>query len=352
MGLDGRPIHQNVLQNLVEGDTRGLGVSIVGLGSYLPEQTLSNADLGLMVETSDEWIKSRTGIESRHQAGPGQATSDLALPASLEALRNAGLTPADLDLIVLATSTADTPVPPTACWLQRGLEAHNAAAMDVSAACSGFLYATHVATGLIRAGMHKNVLVVGAETLTRITDYTDRASCILFGDGAGAAVLGTSGPINLLYSSIGSDGRAAEMIQLPAGGSRLPASSATIAAHQHFLKLNGKEVFKRAVQTMTHAARKALATLGMEASDVAWFVPHQANQRITVAVAEAVGVPMERVVSEMREVGNTAAASLPVALAHLSSGNQMQPGDRIMLVGFGAGATWGCQVYEYAPTRG
>lgn len=328
---------------------QGMGVTIAGLGSYLPEGTLTNEQLSRIVETNDEWIVSRTGIRSRHQASPGQATSDLALPASVQALKNANMTASDLDLIVLATSTADSPVPPTACWLQRSLEAHNAAAMDIAAACSGFLFAVHIGAGLIRGGMHRNVLVVGAETLTRMTDYTDRASCILFGDGAGAAVLAPGGDIELMYSSIGSDGRAAEMIQVAAGGSRLPASIATVESHQHFIKLKGNEVFKRAVQTMVGAARKALTEMNLTIDDIAWFLPHQANQRITVAVASTLDLPMERVVSEMSEVGNTAAASLPVALSHLVESGKIKPGDRLMLVGFGAGATWGCQVYQYQP---
>ncbi len=326
-------------------------VTIAGLGSYLPEGTLTNDDLSKMVETSDEWIVSRTGIRSRHQASPGQATSDLALPASRQALASAGLTPEALDLIILATSSADTPVPPTACWLQRELGAFNAAAFDVSAACSGFLYAMHMGAGLIRSGMHRNVLVVGAETLTRMVDYTDRGSCILFGDGAGAAVLAPGGDIELIYSSLGADGRAAEMIQVAAGGSRLPASIATVESHQHFIKLKGNEVFKRAVQTMAESAREALVTTGLSMDDIAWFLPHQANHRITVAVASSLDLPMDRVVSEMAEVGNTAAASLPVALSHLSEARKIKPGDRLMLVGFGAGATWGCQIYQYLPKK-
>lgn len=326
---------------------KGMGVGIAGIGSYLPVTTLNNEALSTMVDTSDEWIVTRTGIRSRHVASPGQATSDLALPAAQDAIASAGLTAEEIDLILLATSTGDTPVPPTACWLQKSLGAKNAAAMDIAAACSGFIFATHVAAGLIRGGMHRNVLVVGAETLTRITDYSDRASCILFGDGAGAVVMGTSGMMNLLYTSISSDGNHAEMIQMPAGGSRLPASAATLADHQHFLKLKGSEVFKHAVQSMSAAANIALESLGLQASDIAWLVPHQANQRIMIAVGERLGIPLERVVSDMSEVGNTAAASLPMALSKLVGEGKLRTGDRIMLVGFGAGATWGCQVFEY-----
>lgn len=324
---------------------RWLGVSVAGLGSYLPPATITNSDLKKLVETSDEWIVSRTGIHSRHRAAPEQATSDLALPAAREALAQARLGTDEIDLILVATATPDSPVPPTACVLQRELGATNAVAFDVSAACSGFLFAMHTATGLIRSGMHKNALVIGAETLTRMTDYTDRSTCVLFGDGAGAAVLGTSGYLDLLYSSIGSDGRGAELISVPAGGSRLPASQATVAERMHCLRLKGQEVFRRAVQTMTKAGCAALDALGLAKSDIAWIVPHQANLRITQAVAAELGLPPERVIQEIGDVGNTSAASLPIALKRLEATGRLAPGDRVMLVGFGAGLTWGCQVF-------
>lgn len=324
---------------------RWLGVSIAGLGSYLPEATITNEDLKRMVDTSDEWIVSRTGIHSRHKAAPNQATSDLALPAAREALAQARLSADEVDLILVATATPDTPVPPAACWLQRELGATNATAFDVSAACSGFLFAMHTATALIRSGMHKNALVIGAETLTRITDYTDRGTCVLFGDGAGAAVVGTSGYLDLIYTSIGSDGRCADLIHVPAGGSRMPADAKTVAEHQHFLRLKGQEVFRRAVHTMTSAGCAALDSLGMTKSDITWIVPHQANLRITQAVAAQLGLPPERVIQEIADVGNTSAASLPIALKRLESDGRLAPGDKVMLVGFGAGLTWGCQVY-------
>lgn len=342
------------LVSRVSSQVPRIGVAISGIGGYLPHQTLDNEKLSTMVDTSDEWIVTRTGIRSRHVASPGEATSDLALPASRDAIASAGLKPEDIDLILLATSTGDTPVPPTACWLQKSLGAVNSAAMDVAAACSGFIFATHLAAGMIRSGMHRRVLVVGAETLTRITDYSDRASCILFGDGAGAVVMSDSGFMELLYTSISSDGEHAEMIQMPAGGSRLPASAATLADHQHFLKLKGSEVFKRAVQAMSDAAEKALVELKLATKDIAWLVPHQANQRIMTAVGERLGIDPARVVSDMSDVGNTAAASLPMALARLVREGKLGPGDRVMLVGFGAGATWGCQVFECTrtPTAG
>ncbi|MCC6675511.1 MAG: ketoacyl-ACP synthase III [Phycisphaerales bacterium] len=323
----------------------GLGISIAGLGAYLPPATITNRDLQALVQTSDDWIVSRTGIRSRHVAGPHQATSDLALAAARDALAQARLSPRDIDLILVATSTPDSPVPPTACRLQATLGADSAVAMDVVAACSGFLFATHTATGLLRAGMHRNALVVGAETLTRFTDYSDRSTCVLFGDGAGAAILRPDGYLDLLHSSIHSDGAGADLIQIPGGGSRHPASSATIAERMHFLRLKGPEVFRRAVGAMSASVRAALDSLRLLPADIAWLIPHQANHRITLAVADELGFPMDRVIADMADVGNTSAASLPIALSRLQKSGRIQRGDRIMLVGFGAGLTWGCQVF-------
>lgn len=329
------------------GDSpKDLGVSIRGLGSYLPAGTITNADLERMVDTSDEWIVTRTGIRSRHRAATEEATSDLALPAAKQALAQAGLAPSDLDLIILATATPDSPVPPASCWLHKGLAASNAAAMDLSAACTGFLYGVHVGSGLIRAGMHRNVLVVGAETLTRMTDYQDRATSILFGDGAGAVVLGQRGGLDLLYSSIGCDGRFADVITVAAGGSREPASAKTVEERRHFLRLRGQEVFRRAVSTMVDAAEQAIAHLGLRAGDIARIVPHQANGRIIAAVGESLGLGPDRVVTDMSDVGNTSAASLPIALDRLLASGNLKIGDIFILVGFGAGLTWGCQVYR------
>jgi 3-oxoacyl-[acyl-carrier-protein] synthase III len=325
---------------------QSLGVSIAGVGSYLPTATITNEDLRQKVDTSDEWIITRTGIRERRIAAPDQATSDLAAHAAREALAQAHLSPEDLDLVILATATPDTFVPPGSAWLHRQLGAVNAAAMDLSAACSGFLFAMHTGAGMIRSGMHKNVLVVGAETLTRITDYTDRATCILFGDGAGAAVLGKQGYLELLYSAIGTDSSGRDLITVPAGGSREPACPASIANKRHFLQLQGREVFRRAVETMTRSGEAALEALGMKVSDLAWLVPHQANLRITQAVASQFDLPPERVVGDMSGTGNTSAASLPIALNGLQGSGLLKPGDRVMLVGFGAGLTWGCQVYE------
>ena len=333
-----------------EAGTRGitvrLGVSISGVGSYLPEARLTNEDLEAKVDTSDEWIVTRTGIRARHVAAPEQATSDLAAHAAQGALAQAGITADEIDLILLATATPDSPVPPGSCALHKLLKAKNAAAMDISAACSGFLFAVHTATGLVRSGMHKRVLVVGAETLTRITDYTDRQTCVLFGDGAGAVVLEEKGYLDLLYSTIATDSSGLDLITMPAGGSREPASNETIAGRRHYLQLKGREVFRHAVSTMVRSARTALATLGMGVEDLSWLVPHQANLRITQAVASALELPPGRVIEDMSEVGNTSAASLPIALTRLQASGDLKPGQRVMLVGFGAGLTSGCQVYE------
>lgn len=345
--MDSRPpgVQSSALQSLA-APAVGLGVSVAGLGAYLPPATITNRDLQALVQTSDDWIVSRTGIRSRHVAGPDQATSDLAFAAARDALAQARLSPRELDLILVATSTPDSPVPPTACRLQGALGAESAVAMDIVAACAGFLFATHTATGLLRAGMHRNALVVGAETLTRFTDYTDRSTCVLFGDGAGAVVLRPDGVLDLLYSSIHSDPSGLDLIQIPGGGSRHPACAETIAERQHFLRLKGPEVFRRAVAAMASAVRAALEALHLRAADVDWLIPHQANHRITVAVAEQLDFPMDRVIADTSDVGNTSAASLPVALSRLQQSGRIKRGDRIVLVGFGAGLTWGCQVFE------
>jgi 3-oxoacyl-[acyl-carrier-protein] synthase-3 len=329
----------------------GLGVVIRGLGHYLPEARITNDDLSKMVDTTDEWIFPRTGIRSRHIASESEATSDLASAAGAQALADSGLKPEDLDLIVIATATPDSPVPPTACLVQNKLGLVNAAGMDISAACAGFVFAMHTATGLIRSGMHRKALVIGAETLTRMTNYTDRQSCILFGDAAGAMVLTPitpEGGLEVIYSRIGTDGTHADMIRVPAGGSRRPASEETVRQHEHFLTLKGSEVFKRAVETMTQAGKEALLELGLTIADFRWVIPHQANARIMNSVGSYLGAKEEQLVSDIATVGNTSAASLPLALSRLrDKGEVPRPGDRIMLLTFGAGSSWGCQVYQY-----
>ena len=328
----------------------GLGVRVCGLGHYLPEALITNDDLSRLVDTSDEWIFPRTGIRSRHIAGGHQATSDLATAAGARALADAGLAPEDVDLLVIATATPDSPVPPTAVLVQKNLGLYNAAGMDISAACAGFVFAAHTAAAMIRSGLHRRALVVGAETLTRMTNYQDRQSCILFGDAAGAIVLApvtAEGGLELIYSHVGSDGRHCDMIRVIAGGSRKPASVETIAAQEHFLTLKGSEVFRRAVETMTEQGRRALDELGLSIADLRWVIPHQANARIMNSVGSALGAHESQLISDIATVGNTSAASLPLALSRLRErGEHLRQGERVMLLTFGAGSTWGCQVYE------
>jgi 3-oxoacyl-[acyl-carrier-protein] synthase III len=339
----------------------GLGVCVRGLGHYLPHDKITNDDLSRMVDTSDEWILPRTGIRSRHVAAADEATSDLAWQAGVRALADARMDAGEIDLLIVATATPDAPVPSAACLVQKRLGIAQTASMDLSAACAGFVFATHTAAGLIRAGMHRRALVIGAETLTRITDYTDRQSCVLFGDGAGAFVLtasddGIAGEsdeaavptrgLELIYSRIGTDAKHSDLIRVPAGGSRRPASAETVKAHEHYLTLKGSEVFRRAVEAMSRAGKEALAELGMGVSEVRWIVPHQANLRIMHAVGHALGASAEQLVEDIATVGNTSAASLPLAISRLGERGEPRPGDRIMLLTFGAGTTWGCQVYE------
>jgi len=328
-------------------ETNWTGASMSGLGHYLPSNTITNQDLGKMVDTSHEWISSRTGIRSRRRADEKQATSDLAVEAARAALSEAKLAVEDIDLILVATATPDSPVPATASLVQEILGAHNAGAMDLNAGCSGFLYGLHTAGAYVRSGYAKNVLLIGAETLTRVTDYSDRQTCILFGDGAGACVVSAKGQIDILYSGIGSDGSQSGLIQIEAGGSRTPASVDTVEAHKHYLQLDGKRVFRQAVRRMAQAANEGLAATGLSASDVNWLIPHQANERIMSAVAEEVGIAVPQIVNDIAETGNTSAASVPIAMDRARQAGAFKSGDLIMLVAFGAGLTWACQILRY-----
>lgn len=318
--------------------------AIAGLGQYLPETILTNETLSQTVETTDKWIVERTGIRERRRADVGEATSDLALRAAVQALDDAGIAAADLDLVVLATSTADSPVPATGCRLQAKLGCRYVPAVDVSAGCAGFGYALHMVAGLVKSGMHKRVLVVGADCLTRITNYADRQSCILFGDGAGAAVIAPGGHIEVIYSDIGADGSAADLIRVQAGGSRMPASMATVDAAQHTLELRGREVFKVAVRQMCDCLRKAARELGISTADFDLIIPHQANARIIEAVGSLLNADPAKLLIDVGEIGNTAAASIPLALARAKAAGLLQPGQLVAAVGFGAGISWACQV--------
>ncbi len=318
--------------------------SIRGLGRYLPERQLTNVDLEKVVDTSDEWIFQRTGIRSRRVMPEDWITSDLAVAAAQRALADADLPLTAIDQMILATVTPDHLCPSTACVVHHKLGMKNVPAFDISVACSGFGYALSIAAAGIVAGMHHNVLVIGAEAMTRFMNYEDRTSCILFGDGAGAAVVSKEGRFDLLYTDNGADGSMADMIEIPGGGSREPASEGTLQERRHFVVLRGREVFKSAVRQMSQSTRDAAEALGIQVSDIDWMVPHQANARIIEAVGEQLGLPAERVVVDLEDKGNTTAASIPIAFTGLYEQGRFEPGQLIALVGFGAGAAWSCQI--------
>ncbi|MCE5168006.1 ketoacyl-ACP synthase III [Paenibacillus profundus] len=323
-------------------------VGIIGTGKYVPERVLTNSDMEKMVETSDEWIVSRTGIKERRIAAEHEATSDLAFHAAEQALKAAGITAEQLDLIVVTTVTPDTTFPSTACLVQERLGAKRAAAFDLSAACSGFVYGLANASNFIAMGIYKYALVIGAECLSRITDYTDRNTCILFGDGAGAAVLGPV-PEGRGFKSfvLGADGGGGELLKLEAGGSRMPASSETVQNKRHYIYMNGREVFKFAVRIMGSAAEEALAKAGKTKEDIDLLVPHQANTRIIHAALERLNLPEEKCMINLPRYANTSAASIPLALAEAVEEGRVREGDTILLVGFGGGLTWSASVIEW-----
>jgi 3-oxoacyl-[acyl-carrier-protein] synthase-3 len=315
---------------------------ILGTGHSYPEGILTNADLEKMVETSDDWITSRTGIKQRRKAAPGEYTSLFAVRAGRQAIERAGLEPSDIDLLLCATVTPDQILPSTGCIIQAELGANNAAAMDVVAACSGFLYGLSLADSMIRTGQSKHALVIGAEILSQYVDYTDRHTCVLFGDGAGAAVLGAvEGDSGILASRIQSDGRYLEQLFSPGGGTRRPPTAETLAAGDHFFKMRGNELFKVAVRSMTDISREVLEDAGVGAEDVKLFIPHQANQRITDAVASKLNVDSDRVYSNIAMHGNTSSASIPIALDECVEAGRISPGDLVLMASFGGGVTWG-----------
>ena len=325
-----------------------IGVRIAGLGKSLGENILTNEDLERMVDTSDEWIRTRTGIGTRHIAARQTATSDLAFRAAQQALDSAGVAPSDLDLIIVATVTPDMTFPSVACLLQAGLGAGHAAAFDLSAACSGFLYGLDVGARFIQSGRYEHVLVVGAETLSRITDYTDRRTCVLFGDGAGAAVLEPAPPgKGLLASVLGADGNGKDLMYLPAGGSRRPASMETVQTGLHYIKMNGNEVFKYAVRIMGDVTTQALSGAGLGVADVDLFIPHQANYRIIDATARRLGLPPEKVFVNIERYGNMSAATIPIALREAAEEGRLRDGAIVVLAAFGGGLTWAASVWRW-----
>jgi 3-oxoacyl-[acyl-carrier-protein] synthase-3 len=315
---------------------------ILGTGHAYPEGILTNADLEKIVETSDDWITTRTGIKQRRKAAPGEYTSLFAVKAARQAIERARLDPSDIDLLLCATVTPDQILPSTGCIIQAELGANNAAAMDVVAACSGFLYGVSLANSMIQTGQSKYALVIGAEILTQYVDYTDRQTCVLFGDGAGAAVLGpVEGNRGILGAKIKSDGRYEEQLFSPGGGTRRRPTSETLAAGDHFFKMKGNELFKVAVRSMAEISRDVLETAGHKAEDIDLFIPHQANQRITEAVADRLNVATEKVYSNIAVHGNTSSASIPIALDECVQSGRIKDGDLVMMASFGGGVTWG-----------
>ncbi|WP_139998292.1 beta-ketoacyl-ACP synthase III [Paenibacillus paridis] len=320
-------------------------VGILGTGKYVPERILSNKELEAMVETNDEWIVTRTGIKERRLAAADEATSDLALYASQKAIAAAGLTAEDIDLIIVATITPDMFFPSTACLLQDKLGAKKAAAFDLSAACSGFIYGLATGSSMIASGMYKHVLVVGAETLSRITDYTDRNTCILFGDGAGAVVLGQVEEGRGFQSfKLGADGSGGDLLKVSGGGSRTPATEESVQTKQHYIHMAGNDVFKFAVRIMGSVAEEALEMAGIAKEDISLLVPHQANIRIIQSALNRLNLSEDKAMINLDQYGNMSSASIPVALAEAVEQGRVKEGDKIVLVGFGGGLTWGASV--------
>ncbi len=323
-------------------------VGIVGIGSYVPAKTVTNKDMEAIVETSDEWISDRTGIKCRHFVADNEHTSDLATKAAERALKDANLTPDDIDLIVVATATPDMLFPSTACLVQHNLNASKAAAYDLSAGCSGFMYSIATASQFIKTGLYKYVLVIGAEALSRLMDFTDRNTCVLFGDGAGAVVLGeVPEGYGILGIHLGSDGGGGPLLSLPAGGTRIPATEESVKNRLHYIHMEGNEVFKFAVKIMGEAAFKALEQAGMQPADVDWLIPHQANIRIIQSAAKRLKMPMEKVVVNVDRYGNTSSASIPIALEEAIHDGRIKSGQTVVMVGFGAGLTWASTVIRW-----
>ncbi len=329
------------------GRSDGRRVSITGLGAHVPERVVTNAELAAMVDTSDEWIVTRTGIRERRVASPEEALSDLCLPAIREALEQAGVEAASLDLVIVATVTPDMIFPATAAILADELGAVDAAAYDLSAGCTGFMYAVAQATTMVAGGLAQRALVVGGDVLSKIVDWSDRATCILFGDGAGAVLLERVEKGGFLGFELGADGSGGPDLYVPAGGSRVPASEATIAQGEHFVRMNGREVFKFATRVLVSSAENLLEECGVAVEDVDVYVPHQANVRIIRHAAEKLGILPERVVINVDRYGNTSSGSIPLALADAAGEGRLRKGDLVLMTGMGAGLTWGSALLEW-----
>lgn len=320
---------------------------ITGTGSFSPEKVMTNFDFEKIVETSDEWIRTRTGISERRIASSDMASSDMAYEASVSAMEASGTSPDEIDGIIVGTITPDYFFPSTGCILQSRLGARNAYAFDLLAGCSGFLYALHVADGLIRSGSAGTLLVIGAETLSRIVDYEDRSTCILFGDGAGAVILRSSDKPGIMSSCLNTNGDQWELLYMPGGGSRIPATAESVSNKEHFLKMKGNDVFKVAVKSLESASLEAIDKAGLTPDDIDFFIPHQANQRILEAVRKRLDMPEEKVFSNVDRYGNTSSASVPIALDEAVRSGKIMNGSTVLFAVFGAGFTWGASVVRF-----
>jgi len=325
-----------------------INVKVIGTGSYVPEKVLTNEDLEEIVDTSDEWITTRTGIKTRRIAAEDEATSDMAYKAARKALDDAGLGPKDIDLIIVATITPDMFFPSTACWVQEKLKAENATAFDLSAACSGYIFSYAVASGFLSSGMYKNALVIGAEKLTSIVDWEDRGTCVLFGDGAGAAVLTISnGDSQLLAYDLGSNGAYGDLLYIPGGGSRNPATEESVKKRMHYIKMNGNAVFKIAVNKMKETVINSMKKANIKPNDISLLIPHQANLRIIDALRRALKLTEERVFVNINKYGNTSAASIAIAFDEAIKDGRIKRGDIVGFAAFGGGLTWGSAILKY-----
>ena len=323
-------------------------VSIIGTGSYVPEKILTNAELSRMVDTSDEWITTRTGIKERRIAAKDEFTSDMATKAALKAIEQANIAAAEIDLILVATATPDMLFPATACFVQKNIGATNAACLDISAACAGFLFGVQIAQQFITSHTHDTVLVIGADKLTSITNWTDRNTCVLFGDGAGAAILRHRGGAHGVISThIGSDGQFTDILFMPGGGSRCPITAENVGRNLNTIHMSGKEVYKQAVIAMFSAAQKALQQAGLSIEDIACVIPHQANLRIIEGIADRLGIPLEKFYVNLDRYGNTSAAAVAIALDEANRTGRIKAGDFVLMVVFGGGLTWASTVIEW-----
>ncbi|PYK05838.1 MAG: 3-oxoacyl-ACP synthase [Verrucomicrobia bacterium] len=323
-------------------------VSIIGTGSYVPKKVLTNEDLSRIVDTSDEWITTRTGIKERRIAAKDEQTSDMATKAALKAIEQAEISPTEIDLILVATATPDMLFPATACFVQKKIGATKAACLDISAACAGFLFGLEIAQQFITSHTHDTVLVIGAEKLTSITNWTDRNTCVLFGDGAGAAVLRHRGSAHGVISThIGSDGKYSDILFMPGGGSRCPITRENVDLNLQTIHMTGKEVYKQAVTAMLRAAKKALDQAGLAIEDIACIIPHQANVRIIEAIADRLGISREKMFVNLDRYGNTSAAAVAIALDEANRSGRIKPGDYILMVVFGGGLTWASTIIEW-----